>query len=291
MDANAEKIPVERTGIDQSLEVKKNTRVKAAVIEDDRKGISMRRKVVIGQMIVGVTIIFLWEFLTRIGWLDSYYWSNPSTIVQTGWTAAIQGTLLQDMAYTSGATIIGFILGTLVGSVIGLSFWWSSLYSRITEPYMIAFNAVPKLALAPVLVIMFGIGFNSKVIMAFLMTVIVAALAAYSGVKSVDKDLEKMLFSLGAKRHHVFMKVVVPSSVPWMVSSLKINIALALAGTIVGEFISSRQGVGRMILYAGQVMDLNLVWVGVIVLSFLSIFMYLGTVWIEKWLLKNRKYQ
>lgn len=291
MDANAEKIPVERTGIDQSLEVKKNIRVKAAVIEDDRKGISMRRKVVIGQMIVGVTIIVLWEFLTRTGWLDSYYWSSPSTIVQTGWTAAIQGTLLQDMAYTSGATIIGFILGTLVGSVIGLSFWWSSLYSRITEPYMIAFNAVPKLALAPVLVIMFGIGFNSKVIMAFLMTVIVAALAAYSGVKSVDKDLEKMLFSLGAKRHHVFMKVVVPSSVPWMVSSLKINIALALAGTIVGEFISSRQGVGRMILYAGQVMDLNLVWVGVIVLSFLSIFMYLGTVWIEKWLLKNRKYQ
>lgn len=291
MDGNAEKISVEQTGIDQSLAVKKNMRVKTRIIEDDRKGISMHRKVVIGQLIVGAAIIFLWEFLTRIGWLDSYYWSSPSTIVQTGWTAAIQGNLLQDMAYTSGATIVGFILGTLVGSAIGLSFWWSALYSKITEPYMIAFNAVPKLALAPVLVIMFGIGFNSKVVLAFLMTVIVAALAAYSGVKSVDKDLEKMLFSLGAKKYHVFMKVVVPSSVPWMVSSLKINIALALAGTIVGEFISSRQGVGRMILYAGQVMDLNLVWVGVVVLSFLSIFMYLGTVWIEKWLLKNRKYQ
>lgn len=153
---------------------------------------------------------------------------------------------------------------------------------------MIAFNAIPKLALAPVLVIMFGIGFDSKVILAFLMTIIVAAIAAYSGVQNVDPDLEKMLVSLGAKRRHVFMKVVVPTTIPWIVSILKINISLALAGTIVGEFISSRQGIGRMILYAGQVLNIDLVWVGVVVLSLLSIVMYLGTVWLERVLMKGR---
>lgn len=259
------------------------------VIEDQNvEQAKIRHRALAGQIFVGLFIIFLWELLTRIGWLDSYYWSSPSTIVRTGWTAITEGTLLQDLAYTSGATIAGFILGTVVGSALGLSFWWSELYSRITEPYLIAINAVPKLALAPVLVIMFGIGFDSKVILAFLMTVIVASIAAYSGVKNVDRDLEKMLLSLGARRYHIFFKVVIPSSVPWMVSTLKINISLALAGTIVGEFISSQQGIGRMILYAGQILNIDLVWVGVIVLSILSIVMYLGTVWLEHLLMRGR---
>ncbi|MFC6386113.1 ABC transporter permease [Sporolactobacillus kofuensis] len=262
---------------------------KEMIIEDPSVAqTKLRRRAFVGQILVGVIIVFFWEFLTRIGWLDSYYWSSPSTIVRIGWTAITQGTLLQDLAYTSGSTILGFILGTAGGYVLGLSFWWSALYSRIFEPYMIAFNAIPKLALAPVLVIMFGIGFDSKVILAFLMTIIVAAIAAHSGVQNVDPDLEKMLISLGAKRRHVFMKVVIPTTIPWIVSILKINISLALAGTIVGEFISSRQGIGRMILYAGQVLNIDLVWVGVMVLSILSVVMYLGTAWLEHVLMKGR---
>lgn len=262
---------------------------KQVVVEDEQiQLIRLKRLTTIGQVLVGILIVALWEILTKFGIIDSYYWSSPSTIVQTTYVSFTEGTLLQDLIYTSGATIIGFAAGTFLGSILGLSFWWSSLYSNIAEPYLIAFNAIPKLALAPVLVIMFGIGFFSKVILAFLMVVIVTAIAAYSGVKAVDKDLEKLLFSLGARRMQVFKKVVVPSAMPWIVSSLKINIALALAGAIVGEFISSRQGVGRMILYAGQVMDIDLVWVGVVVLSVLAIIMYVATVWLEKWLLKGR---
>ncbi|MFT8871549.1 MAG: ABC transporter permease [Sporolactobacillus sp.] len=242
----------------------------------------------LGQIAVAVCLIAGWEIFSRIGWLDSYFWSRPSTIVQTGWQAALHGTLLSDLAYTSGATLLGFISGTLVGSLLGLSFWWSPLYTRIAEPYLIAFNAIPKLALAPILVIMFGIGFSSKAVLAFLMTVIVAAIAAGSGVRNVDTDLEQMVVALGGKRRHVFLKVVVPSTVPWVVSTLKVNISLALAGTIVGEFISSRQGIGRMILYAGQVLDIDLVWVGVVVLSLLAVAMYLGTVWLEKLLMRGR---
>ncbi len=267
---------------------KKNSR--GPLIEDQSADAArLRHRALAGQLIAGVLIVFLWEFLTRIGWLDSYYWSSPSTIVRTAWTAITEGTLLQDLAYTSGSTLAGFILGTLAGSALGLSFWWSGLYTKIAEPYLIALNAVPKLALGPVLVIMFGIGFGSKVVLAFLMTVVVAAIAAYSGVKNIDRDLEKMLISLGAKRRHVFIKLVIPASMPWMVGILKINISLALAGTIVGEFISSRQGIGRMILYAGQVLNMDLVWVGVVSLSVLSIVMYLGAVWLEHLLMRERK--
>jgi NitT/TauT family transport system permease protein len=146
---------------------------------------------------------------------------------------------------------------------------------------------MPKLALAPIVVILLGIGFFSKIALAFSLTVVVSALSAYSGVKSVDQDMEKLMYSLGAKRHQVFTKVVIPWSMPWIISSLRINIALALAGAIVGEFIASSHGVGRMIMFAGTILNVDLVWVGVVVLSGLSILMYWGVVALETWLSKS----
>ncbi|MDU1844804.1 MAG: ABC transporter permease [Niallia nealsonii] len=259
-------------------------------MEDEELKEKRRKRItVIGQILIGILFFMFWELLAKWKVIDSYYWSSPTIIWETAVIAFTEGTLWSDLIYTSGATIIGFLLGTFFGALLGLSFWWSYFYAKIAEPYLVAFNAIPKLALAPVLVILFGIGFSSKVVLALMMTVIVTAIAAHSGVKSVDADLEKMLFSLGAKKYHIFMKVVIPSAMPWIVSSLKINIALALAGTIVGEFISSRQGIGRMILYAGQIMNINLVWVGVVVLSILSVLMYGGTVWLEKRLLRGNR--
>ena len=243
-----------------------------------------RRHILAGRLLVGLFLFAGWEFFTRIGWMDSYYWSSPSAILRTAWVQTTQGTLLSDMAYTSGSTLIGFVTGTLTGSILGLSFWWSKTYAGISEPFLIVLNALPKLALGPVLVILFGLGFFSKAVLAFLMTVVTSALSAYAGVKSVDPALETLMVSLGARRRQVFTKVVVPWSMPWMISSLRINIALALAGAIVGEFISSERGVGRMIIYAGTILDINLVWVGVFVLSILSMLMYWGVVLLEKWL-------
>ncbi|MGE7827369.1 ABC transporter permease [Paenibacillus sp. NPDC093718] len=245
------------------------------------------RRIVWGRAAVAVLVFLVWEVFTRIGLLDSYYWSSPSAILRTTWTQMTEGTLLRDITYTSGSTILGFVFGTFLGALLGLSFWWSRSYAGISEPYLIILNAMPKLALAPVLVILLGIGFFSKVALAFSMTVVVSALSAYSGVKSVDPDMEKLMYSLGAKRNQVFTKVVVPWSMPWIISSLRINIALALAGAIVGEFIASSQGVGRMIMYAGTILDINLVWVGVVVLSLLSMVMYWGVVVLEKWLSKG----
>lgn len=246
-----------------------------------------KRRTLIGRIIVGVFIFAGWEFFSRIGWLDSYYWSSPSMILKTAALQITQGTLLTDILYTSGSTLFGFLSGTFIGSIIGLSFWWSKTYAGISEPYLIIFNALPKLALGPVLIIMFGIGFSSKVVLAFLMTVVASSLSAFSGVKSVDPAMETLLYSLGAKRRQVFTKVVVPWSMPWIISCLRINIALALAGSIVGEFIASDKGVGRMIIYAGTILNINLVWVGVFVLSILSIVMYWGVVLFEKWLSKR----
>lgn len=264
-------------------------RLSAPLIEDEEaKEKRFQLSVALLRWFVGILVVVIWELFTRIGWLDDYFWSRPSTIAKTAWAGIVEGTLLSDIAFTSGSTILGFIAGTVIGSLIGLSFWWSRLYAYVSEPFMVAFNAMPKLALAPVLIILLGIGFFSKVALAFSLTVIVAALSAYSGVRSVDPDMEKLLASLGASRWQIFTKVVVPWTMPWMISSLRINIGLALAGAIVGEFIASRQGVGRMILYAGTILDIDLVWVGVVVLSILSVLMYWAVIIVEKKLLRQK---
>ena len=236
---------------------------------------------------IGLGIIVGWEIFTRLKIIDPYFFSSPMTIVSTLYVAATQGTLYLDIGYTSAATIVGFLIGVTSGALIGLSTWWSQIYGRVSEPYLVTFNAIPKLALAPILIIIFGIGFESKVALAVALTIVPAAMAACGGVKSVDKDLETLLFSLGARRFQVFAKVVVPWAMPWIVSSLRVNIGLALAGAIVGEFIASRFGVGRMILYAGQIMDINLVWVGVVVLSILALVMYAAVTTGERYLLKG----
>ena len=255
--------------------------------DEERSRLRVRRYSTIGQWVVGILIVVLWEGLTRIKVMDAYYFSSPTLIAQTAYKAWTAGSLWNDIAFTSSATIIGFVVGVTLGALIGLSTWWSKVYGNVLEPYLVMFNAVPKLALAPVLVIILGIGFQSKVALAIALCIVPTAIAAYSGVKSVDADMETLLFSLGAKRRHVFTKVVVPWALPWIVSSLRVNIGLALAGTIVGEFVASQAGVGRMILYAGQVMDINLVWVGVVVLSILAMIMYWGVESFERYVLKG----
>lgn len=229
-----------------------------------------------------IALIALWEVGARMGWLDAFFFSSPTEIVNTAVTKWNTGDLGRDIVYTGMSTILGFVLGTVAGSILGLLFWFSRRVALVAEPWLVVLNALPKLALAPVLVILFGIGFPSKVILAFMMTVITAAISAYSGVKSVDPALTTLLYSLGAHRLQVFRLLVVPSAMPWIISGLRVNIALSMAGAIVGEFIASDRGLGRMIVYAGTTFDLKLVWVGIVVLSILSILMYLAVVALEK---------
>lgn len=234
-------------------------------------------------------LILFWELGSRWKLIDPFFFSRPTEIWQTAVVKWQSGQLWRDICYTASSTLLGFALGTAVGSVAGLLFWFSRRVALVAEPWLIVLNALPKLALAPVLVIWFGIGFSSKVVLAFLMTVVVAAMSAYGGVQAVDPALETLLTSLGAKRRQIFLRLVVPSALPSIITGLRVNIALAMAGSIVGEFIASDRGLGRMIVYAGTVFDLKLVWVGVVVLSIVSVLMYAAVVGLEKVLMRGMR--
>src|SRR5271167_2754692 len=236
-----------------------------------------------------VGVIGLWETAATMGWIDAFFWSQPSAIFRTLVIFFTTGDAWTDIGFTFRSTILGFLIGTTVGSLLGLSFWWSRNYAAVALPYIICFESLPKLALAPLVILVFGLGLASKVAIATALTVVVSTLTTYAGVKALDPDSEKLFYSLGATRWQVFRKLVVPFCLPWIISVLRVNIGLALTGAVVGEFIASQHGLGRQILYAGQTYDIALVWVAVLVLSTLAVLMYVGVSWLERMLRKGVK--
>ncbi|TSB47384.1 ABC transporter permease [Alkalicoccobacillus porphyridii] len=241
----------------------------------------------VGRAGVFILGILVWELLARLEIINSFFWSMPSEILETWLVIAANGSIWYDTFYTFQSTIYGFLIGTLGGAAIGLSFWWSKYYAKVAEPFLIIFEAMPKLALAPIVVLIFGIGLSSKVAMAIAITIIITTLTTYNGMKQVDRDLIRMIFALGASKWQVFLKVVVPWTMPAIISALRINIGLALTGAIVGEYIGSSSGLGRMIFYAGQTYEISLIWAGIFNLSLLSMFLYLIISWLEKRLLQG----
>ncbi len=248
-----------------------------------------RHIIVTVQILSFVAIIGGWELCARARVIDPFFWSSPSLI----WEAAIQlidqGTVFQDTWFTFRATVIGFLLGSSLGAVIGLSLWWSDNAAEVVQPYIVVFNAVPKIALAPLIILVFGIGIWSKIALAIAFTAVITALAAHAGVKAVDEDLVKLTLSLGGTRRDVFFKIVVPSALPWITSSLHVNIGLALAGVIAGEFISSQYGLGKIIMYAGATYDMALIWIGITILAMLATLLYAIVSKLEEIFMKGMK--
>lgn len=234
------------------------------------------------RLAVVVVVVGGWQLGTALGLIDAFFWSSPLLILQKGIDQFTSGTLLSDIGFTLTSAVLGFLFGTIIGTALGLSFWWSQTYLKTAEPFVIMFEAIPKLALAPIIVLVLGLGIQSKIVLATAMVMAVQALNASAGVRTVDRDVIRMMNSLGATRGKVFRSVVIPSTMPWIISGLRVTIGLALAGAIVGEFIGSNHGVGRLIVYAGSTYDIALIWVGVIVLAALSVLLYLVVGFLER---------
>lgn len=245
------------------------------------------RTVLLWQFGLVAALLGFWELGVRLGMISQFFWSKPSDVMRTMAIFVTEGTAWVDTFFTFRATVFGFIGGSLLGAAIGLSLWWSDNAARVAEPFIVVFNAIPKMALGPLIILLFGIGIVSKIALAIALTFVITALAAFAGVKAVDDDLVKLTYTLGGKRRDVFFKVVLPSTMPWIISSLRINIGLALAGVLLGEFISSQFGLGKVILYAGATYDIALIWSGIIILAALSMVLYGAVVWLERRLMRG----
>ncbi|PZA10155.1 ABC transporter permease [Rhodopseudomonas palustris] len=237
------------------------------------------------QALAVVAFFLLWEFGVRMGWISEFLVGKPSGIWLRFEAQLLDGSLFVDSGYTLYEALIGFVVGTIVGSVLGLAMWYSIFVARMVEPFIVALNSVPKIALAPVILLWFGTGLLSKVVLVVSMTALVALIAAYQAAKDSDKDLQSLMLSMGGSKHQIFYSVVVPSSLPAIIATFRINIGFALVGAVVGEFISSKRGLGHLVYNASSLYDLNSVWVGLFVLMFMGFVLYHGIDALERYLL------
>ncbi|RFU60449.1 ABC transporter permease [Peribacillus glennii] len=221
-----------------------------------------------------ITLLAVWELAAFLKWINPFLLGSPSGIWDETVRLIQSGQLYTDMFATVYGTILGFVIGSLLGSAIGLLLWYSKTLATIIDPFVVALNGLPKIALAPMIIIWFGSGMFSKIILASIATFIVALLSAYQGTHQIDSNLVNLMKSLGSSKGQIFKKVVIPSSLPWIISAFRLNIGFALIAVIGGEFISSDKGLGRMIFVAGNLFNLNVVWVGVLSLMAVAIILY-----------------
>ena len=223
-----------------------------------------------------------WECAIRLGWLPVYLYGQPSGVWHKALTLLEDGSLLRGVGITAWEALAGFAIGTTLGSFAGLLLWLNATVAAVLKPFLASINGLPKIALAPLIIVWFGVGLESKIAIAAIITFIVAMMTAYQGTREIDQDQVRLMKSLGARPWQIWRMVVVPGSIPWIASALRLNVGFALIGAVVGEYISSKEGLGYMIYYAGVLYDLNAVWVGIIALMIVALLMYGGTALIER---------
>lgn len=245
-----------------------------------------KEKILAWQIGILVCFLFLWEILAQAGIIDSFVLSQPSRIWKTCLNMA-QNDLQKHIGITVYETLAGFILGVILGTVLAFVLWWSSTISKISEPYLVVLNSLPKIALGPVIIIIVGAGTQAIIFMALAISLIVTVLEMLNGFQNTDQEYIKMAQTFDATKFQIFKKIVFPYNIATLFNSLKINIGLSLVGVIAGEFLVSKAGLGYLIVYGGQVFQLDLVMTSVIILAIVAALMYEAVVLLQRVVMKK----
>lgn len=238
------------------------------------------------RFIILIFIFALWEIAAYKEWIDPFIMSQPSRIIKTMASMSKDGSILMHTGVTVYETIIGFVSGTVLGTMIAIALWWSDFLAKVLDPYLVVLNALPKTALGPIILVWIGGTTKSIIVMALLLSIVVTIINVFTGFSNCDEDKIKLLKTFGANKRQILRKVVFPAGIPTIISTLKINVGLSLVGVIVGEFLVSKSGLGHLIIYGGQVFKMDLVMTSVLILAIVAAILYLSVLWIEKKVLK-----
>ena len=226
-----------------------------------------KRKIVLLQILLLTSLLCFWEIAAQFGWIDTFLFSSPSAIVKIFWQYFSSGSIWMHIGITMWETFAGFCIGTVCGIGIAILLWWYPVLSKVLDPFLVVMNALPKTALAPIVIVWFGAGLGGIIAVAVSISIVVTILSAYGDFKAVDSDKIRMLQSFGATKGQILLKLILPGNRENLLSIAKINMGLCLIGVIVGEFLVSRCGIGYLIVYGSQVFRLDLVMMGVVLLA------------------------
>lgn len=215
-----------------------------------------------------------WELSSYFGLIDSFIFSSPSQIVLCFWNMLIDKSIFIHIGYTLYETLLSFLLVTFTSLLIATLLWFSKTLSEILEPFLVVLNSLPKSALAPLLIVWLGATPTTIIVAGMSVALFGSILNLYTSFTEVEPDMLKLIYTLGGRKNHALFKVVIPSSLPAIISNMKVNIGLCLVGVVIGEFLAARNGLGYLIIYSSQVFKLDWLLMSIVLLCILAMGLY-----------------
>lgn len=242
-----------------------------------------KRKIHLIRVLILGLFLVLWETAADKGRIDSFIFCSPAIILQTIRRLWLQEDLLTHILVTVTETMVSFFLVVLLGILSAVLLWLSRRLSAVLEPYLVVLNSLPKSALAPLLIVWLGANQRTIIIAGMSVAVFGTIITLYTGFRETDPEICKLVRTLGGSRIAELTKIVLPSSVPLILSTMKVNIGLCLVGVIIGEFIGARKGLGYLIIYGTQTFKLSWVLTSILLLCVLAMLLYGILSLAERW--------
>lgn len=251
---------------------------KKYILEQKRK----KREIIFLRWFVFILFLLFWEISARLQWIDSFIFSSPSQIALTFFQMLVENQLISHISCTLFETLVSFILVTISSMLLALLLWLSPRLSAITEPYLVILNSLPKSALAPLLIVWLGANQKTIITAGISVALFGSVISLYTSFQEIDPDDIKLIQTLGGNKKDTLWKVILPASVPYLLSTMKVNIGLCLVGVVIGEFIGSKRGLGYLIIYSSQVFKLNWMILSIVLLCLIAMGLYAVLNYIEK---------
>lgn len=239
-------------------------------------------KVVVCRFLILIIFIALWQIAADLKWIDPFLTSSPSRVVKSFISLYEDGSLFKHIGVTCYETILGFSLGTIIGVLVAILLWWCPSVSKVLDPYLVVLNALPKVALAPIIIFWIGNGMPAIIVIALLISVVTTIISVLTGFTEIDNEKIMLMKTFRASKLQILRYLIFPYSIPVFISALKINVGLSWVGVIMGEFLVAKDGLGFLIVYGGQVAQLDTVMMSIVILSAIAFLMYEIVAIIEK---------
>ena len=240
------------------------------------------------RLLLLIALLGIWELSAKLNWADPFITSSPSRIINQTIELYNNGTLFKHILITLNETILAFALSTAIGAFIAILLFIISPLRRVLEPYLVILNSLPKIALGPLIIIWVGVGTKAIVTMGILICVVITTINLLNAYLEVSNEKIMLLRSMGANKFQILTKLIIPATLPNFMATLKINLGMAWVGVIMGEYLSSSAGLGYLLVYGGQVFQLDLVMTSIVILCILSGIMYCIISILEKIIVKKR---
>ena len=245
-----------------------------------RRGLRIIR---ISRILIFLSFLFIWEFAANVGIIDSFIFSSPSRIALCFWEMVLDESIFLHMGVTLYETILSFLLVIAASILIAVCLWFSPRLSKILDPYLVVLNSLPKSALAPLLIVWLGASRTTIIVAGMSVAIFGSILNLYASFATVDPGKIKLIYTFRGSRLQALVKVVLPSSIPAIISNMKVNIGLCLVGVIIGEFLAARSGLGYLIIYSSQVFKMDWLLMSIVLLCFMAMALYALINLLEKW--------